>query len=277
MADNPVNATVVERHDLYDALSIMKVRPDSGVVPQFKPGQFCTLGLPPTFEQLKAAASSDGGKKKPRLVRRAYSIASSADVRDYLEVFVVLVEDGRLTPQLWTVQQNGRLWMGDKCQGHFTLDQIPPGKNLVMIATGTGLAPYVSMLRTYRARAAAGTAPLPWKRCVIIHGVRYVCDLGYRDELEQIGKEDPNVIYIPAVTREPEDSPWPGHRGRVQSILEPQVYQDLVGKPLSPEDDEVLLCGNPTMIDSVQKLLEGRGFVTATKKTPGNVHFERYW
>ncbi len=85
------------------------------------------------------------------------------------------------------------------------------------------------------------------------------------------------MIYLPTVTREPDDSPWQGLRGRVQGVLETQVYQKLVGAGLDPDECHVLLCGNPAMITSCEEILKNRGFTLATREQPGNIHFERYW
>ena len=265
MIDPTLNATLVSREDLHPELIVIKVRPDSGAIQSFKPGQFCTLGLPP------AETPDETGKRRPRLVRRAYSIASSPNEPDHLEIFIVLVEDGRFTPMLWEVQQGDKIWMDEKIRGEFTLDTIPDGKDLVMVSTGTGLAPFISMLRTYR-----GTDR--WRRLVMIHGVRYAKDLGYKEELEQIAAEDESVIYIPACTREPDDSPWAGHRGRVNTILDdPAIFRKYAGFDMNPDDCHLMLCGNPDMIKAAQATFEGQGWTTHTRKQEGNLHFERYW
>lgn len=264
-----LNATLIERDDLTDELAIIRVRPDTGGVPTFEPGQYITIGLPD--DNLgPAPAASHRASAQQRLIRRAYSIASSSNQRDWLEFYVVLVRDGRLTPHLWEVPVGGRVWVDQKAKGRFTLQDIPTNKDLVMVCTGTGIAPYMSMLRTYRGQDR-------WRRFVVIHGVRLAQDLGYRQELEQAAAQDPAVIYIPTATREPEGSDWQGMRGRVQAVLEEQTYRRLTGDPFTPERCHVFLCGNPTMIVSVQPLLETKGFVTQTARTPGNLHFERYW
>ena len=268
MVSDVFNATVVERHDLGGELSIVRVRPDSGQVADFKPGQFSTLGLPRDDGDGSANKGAPGGR--PKLIRRAYSIASSPEQREYLEFYVVRVEGGRLTPKLWTVEQGGRLWMDEKIRGHFTLDDAPAGKDLVMVSTGTGIAPYISMLRTFRGKSR-------WRRFVMINGVRRVDELGYRQELEETSRSDPTVTYVSVVSREPADSDWLGLRGHVQLALEAETYQKLVGADLDPAQCHVFLCGNPEMIKSVQAMLEGRGFRTHNKKSPGNIHFERYW
>lgn len=265
--ENPLNATVIEREDLHNELAVIKIRPDAGSVQPYKPGQFCTLGLPAPPDPDKPVNPK---RKGPRLIRRAYSIASSPKVTDHLEVFVVLVSEGKLTPNLWTVQVGGKLFMDPKIRGEFTLDPIPDDQNLVMVSTGTGLAPFMSMLRTYRGEGR-------WRRLVMIHGVRHEGDLGYRSELERIAAEDDSVYYIPICSREPEGSAWTGLRGRVPIALEEGVFEEHTGFRMSPEDSHLFLCGNPAMITAVQETFEQKGYVTSTKKQLGNIHFERYW
>lgn len=265
-----LNASLVERQDLTDELAIFKIRYDDGDVPDFTPGQFTTLGLPPDPDEERPSAVP-GRKSRPKLIRRAYSIASSPLQKDAMEFYLVVVPDGKLTPKLWRLQPGDRLFMDRRISGHFTLDGVPHDKDLVCISTGTGLAPFVSMLKTYRGQNR-------WRKFVIIHGTRLCVDLGYRAELEQIAAEDPSVVYLPTCTREPEGSIWQGMRGRVHHILEPDTYQRLVGHPLSPDFAHVFLCGNPAMIDQCEADLTARGFVVKDKQHPdGNVHFERYW
>jgi len=268
MPDDPTNATLIARHDLTDVLSVVQVRPDSGVVPPFVPGQFFRLGLP------RAEAAPNGRPTtrpgRVRYTRRAYSVASAATVTDYAEFFVVRVEQGALTPRLWELQIGARLWMDDQAKGEFRLDLAPPGCDMVMVSTGTGIAPFLSMLRTYWAQK-------PWRRFVLINGVRRPADLGYRDELEQISRQDHTVIYLPLVSRATDGDGWNGLRGRVQTVLAPDTYQRLVGAPLEPHECHVFLCGNPAMIDDVVADLLRRGFVCDDRGRRGNIHFERYW
>lgn len=264
-----LNATVAAREDLTAELALMRIRPDSGRVPEFVPGQFCTVGLP---AGAAPPALNAPPRKGPRLVRRAYSIGSSADERDSVELYLVLVRDGRLTPKLWDLHVGDRLYFEDKIRGEFTLEGVPSDKDLLLVSTGTGLAPYMSMLRTYRGRGERR-----WRRCVVIHGARVAADLGYRAELERTAAEDATLSYIATCTREPPDSPWAGQRGRVQAALADDTFERLARFPLDPARCHVLLCGNPDMIESVREMLEARGFVTQTREKPGNIHFERYW
>lgn len=264
MSTDPCNAKIVHRHDINPELSLFRIAPDSGPIAEFHPGQFATLGLPKPLEPGEAPAA------KPKYVRRAYSIASSPKIRDYLEFFIVRVNEGKLTPRLWDLHEGDRIWLDPRINGEFTLETIPAGKDLIMVSTGTGLAPFMSMLNTYR-----GTGR--WNRLVMIHGVRLAQDLGYKEELEAIAAADKSVIYIPATTREPEGSAWQGRRGRVNQFLEDAAYEQITGAKMDPKQCYVLLCGNPEMIEAARVSLEGRGFVTHTKKQVGNIHFERYW
>ena len=262
MSDLKLNATIVHREDLCEGLWIIRVRPDEGDVPEFEAGQYAELGLPESM--LKPDSDSE------KILRRAYSIGSEPSQRDYLEFFVVRVDDGALTPKLYELGEGDKLWMGEKIKGKFTLDPIPENQNIITVATGTGLAPFISMLKENLGKNR-------WKRFVVIQGARYAQDLGYSQELQKLADENEDVVYISAVTREPEDSDWKGLRGRVNGLLEPRAFQELAGFELSPEDCQILLCGNPDMIDQVKENLEGEGFKKHSKRNPGNIHFERYW
>lgn len=262
-----LNATLIYREDLNPSLSIFRVKPDSGQVADFIPGQFAMLGLP----RPEAPEDADKPAGRVKLVRRAYSIASASTVRDYLEFVIVVVEGGRFTPLLWNLKPGDRIFMDKLITGKFTLDPVPPNRNLVMVCTGTGLAPFMSMYRTYCEQPR-------WRRYIVMSGARKIVDLAYRDELERAARTDATMTYLPSVTREPPEAPWTGLRGRVPTFLEPARYAELIGEPLSPETTSLFLCGNPDMINDVEKLLAGYGFSTYSKKNPqGNIYFERYW
>ena len=266
MPDYTLNSTIVEREDLSPELSIFRLACDSGDVPEFLPGQYAELGMP--IEALTDSPEIIASNKK--FIRRAYSIASAPSTKGYLEFYIVLVPDGLLTPLLWRSDFDKRIWLGPKIKGKFLIDPAPSAANLVMFATGTGLAPFLSMLREYRGQNR-------WQRFTVIHGARREAELGYRKELEQLQAEDEKIFYIPTLTREPEDSSWSGHRGRVQHIIEAGIYEETVGAPLSPEDTHIFLCGNPGMIDSLEEIFIARNFKLHSKKNPGNIHLERYW
>lgn len=254
--DAGTNATLVARQDINPELAVFTIRPDETPIKPFLPGQYTTLGV-----------NLEPGAAKPKLLRRAYSIASSPLQTDVMEFYVVLVNDGQLTPKLWQLSPGNRLWLDTRAKGHFVLeDDIDPNADLVMLSTGTGLAPFISMLRTYRGKGR-------WRKAVVVNGVRLSKDLGYREELEKAHAQG-DVVYVPLVSREPG---FAGLKGRTQVLFEDGVYEGLVGAPLEAARCHVFLCGNPEMIDSVQATLLERGFKTHSKRDPGNIHLERYW
>ena len=259
-----LNAVVTAREDLNEALIVIRAEFEDGDQPSFVPGQFTNLGLP--------ASGEEGGANG--FVKRPYSVASAPSEKG-VEFFIRLVEDGALTPKLWKLGAGDRLWMDKRFLGKFTLEHLPESpaqadRDLVMVSTGTGLAPFVSMLREFRAAR-------PWRRFVMINGVRIESDLGYRQELESLDRETDWFTYLPICSRVDADGPWRGLRGRVGEALDPALYSDLVGVPLDTDHSQVFLRGNPDMIDTVQADLEGRGFQRHKRKDPGQLHLERYW
>jgi ferredoxin--NADP+ reductase len=255
MADETLNATVVLRRDLTERLAVVRVAPQGWELPAFEPGQAATLGLP----------DPEGPGK---FLRRVYS-ATSAPGADHLEFYIQLVKEGPFTKRLWHQQEGDPIWLSPRLVGALTLQQVPEGSDLVLIGSGTGLAPYLSMLRTHR-----GTGR--WRRCLVVHGARTQSELGYRAELEHWSREDRSLSYLPTLTREPEAG-WTGARGRMQQLLQEGELERRAGLALDPARCHVFLCGHPQMIDEVEALLLPRGFRLHSTAQPGNLHFERWW
>jgi len=275
---DPYNATVISKDLIHETLGVFRVAYDEGEPQDFEPGQFTNLALvaPPEVVAADAALAEQGERRRParvKLVRRAYSIASPPREKRWLEFYIVSVDQGALTPSLFNLGIGDRLFMDPKIKGHFTLHDVPAGKRLVTVSTGTGLAPFLSMYQQYR------DLPGRFEQFVFIHGVRVEEDLGYRAMLEKLTHDDPRVVYIPAVTRAPEGSSFTGYRGRVTTLFSDGAYQSITGCKLNPETDHVFLCGNPAMIDQLEKeLVERDGFVVKSpRQKDGNLHFERYW
>ncbi len=187
-------------------------------------------------------------------------------------MLLTLIRAGRLTPKIWTVEEGGRLHLEDKIAGSFTLDKTEPAKDLVLVATGTGLAPFMSMLRHF-----SPSAQRRWRRCALIHGVRLPEDLAYHQELEALATRDASLHYLPVCSRTEARHLWTGRTGRVQTILHPATFAALTGWPLDPSQGHVMLCGNPQMIQETAADLTARGFVESTHEAPGTLHYERYW
>ncbi len=266
---SPYNATVVGREAINPQLLILRVRPDNGQY-SFTPGQFAVLGLQGREPRVVEAATEETTPEAGKMIRRAYSIASSSVERSYIEFYLTLVTSGELTPRLFALAHGSRVFLGPKASGLFTLDRVAPGKAVVLVATGTGLAPYVSMLRTM---LIADTV----RKFVVLHGARCSWDLGYRAELESLARIRLNFTYLPSITRPVEDPHFGGFTGRIQQLLEQGLVEQRAGVRLDPAATDVFLCGNPDMIAHVKTLLESRGFTKDQGKVSGTMHVEEYW
>ncbi|MCP5517973.1 MAG: ferredoxin--NADP reductase [Verrucomicrobiales bacterium] len=262
------NATVIGREEINPQLLVLRVRPDRDLF-AFTPGQFAVLGMLGS-EPRVPEAWVEAVPEPDKLIRRAYSIASSSVERQYLEFYLTLVSSGQLTPRLFAARVGQRLFLGPKASGVFTLDRVAANRDIVLIATGTGLAPYMSMLRTALINDSA-------RRFVVLHGARYSWDLGYRAELESLSRIRRNLAYVPAITRPAEDPHFQGESGRIQTLIENGRVESLAGFKFDPASADVFLCGNPEMIEAVKELLLPRGFTLARGKEPGNLHVEEYW
>ena len=268
-AQSPYNARVVGREEVNPQLLILRVQPDAALF-DFKPGQFAVLGLLGSEPRVAEAAPEEVIPPGDKIIRRAYSVASSSRERRYAEFIITLVTSGDLTPRLFALRDGDPLFLGPKASGVFTLDRVPPGKAVILIATGTGLAPYISMLRTLLLRDTE-------RRFVVLHGARFGWDLGYRGELESLTRLRPNFTYIPSITRPDQDPHFQGLTGRIQALLEQGVVEREAGIPLDPHQADVFLCGNPDMVSSVNSILEAKGFKAGRGKEPGTIHMEKYW
>ena len=257
-----LNSTVVGRVDITPELMILQVKPDGGV-PSFQPGQYVALGLPGSAPRYEGAPDEAEIPAADKLIKRAYSIGSSPAHGDFFEFYIAVVPNGALTSRLAVVQPGDRIFSQPKVTGTFTLDGVPAEHNLVLVSTGTGLAPFMSMVRT----------PTVWtagRKITVVHGVRYPQDFAYADELASFSSQNAGFTYLPIASRA--DASFAGRKGRVQALFEDGSIQ------LTPETDHVFLCGNPAMIDDLERDLTTKlGYVIHSKKTPGNLHVEKYW
>jgi len=249
------NATLVARIDLTPTVARVVIRPDDGVGP-FEPGQYFALGL-----------AVDG-----RPLLRPYSTSSAPDVRTDLEFLIRLVRDGAFTPRLWRLGPGARLRIG-RAKGLFTLRPDDPRTHL-FVATGTGLAPFVSMvgalLRGEAARPGVPEVPTTLApRAVVVHGVSRLDELAYRDRLERLATEADGVRYEPIVSRpdDPANAAWQGRTGRVAA----QLDDVCASHDLDPTSCVAYLCGNPEMIASVEAILIARGLASDA------IVSEQYW
>ncbi len=255
-----LNATVVDRIDVTPELIRLFVKAD---VPnsKFQPGQYVALALPGSAERPAHYPAEENVPPADKLIKRAYSIGSSPDSSGVLEFYIALLPQGALTARLASLRAGDRIFMAPKITGTFTLEGTPGESNLVFVATGTGIAPFMSMIRT----------PATWtagRQITLVHGVRYESDLAYREEVLERARSA-SLSYFGIVSRAGNE--WQGRRGHVQSLFKDGTI------PLDPQRDHVFLCGNPAMIDEMETLLLSQGYREHSRKSPGNLHLEKYW
>ncbi len=265
-----LNAIVSQRIEVSPDLIILRIVPEGWDLPDFSAGQFAVLGLPESARRT-AFADREPETDSDKPIKRAYSIASSSRNKEYIEFYITLVRSGKLTPRLFALKSGDRVFLGKKITGMFTLDMIEGEPNILLIGTGTGLAPYMSMLRTHLVCGGP-------RRFGILHGARHSWDLGYRSELITLKHMCSNVTYLPIISRPKDEvTPWGGMVGYVQDAWESDELRESWGGEPSPENTHVFLCGGPAMVDDMCSRLEAVGFVEHTKKNPGHIHVERYW
>lgn len=206
---------------------------------------------------------------KPLL--RAYSIAS-ANYEEHLEFLSIKVEEGPLTSRLQHIQVGDTLIVGKKPTGTLLIDYLLPGKRLYLLSTGTGLAPFMSVIRdpeTYER----------FEQVILVHGVRQVDELAYHDlvsdhlpQHEFLGEMvRQKLLYYPTVTRETYRN-----MGRVTDLITSgKLFADLSLPPLKREEDRVMICGSPGMLTDLKAMLEERAFVEGNTTTPGDFVIER--
>ena len=266
-----LNAVVTQRIEVAPGLIILRVAPDGWELPEFQAGQFTVLGLPGSAPRADFSDPEPEPPAPDKLIRRAYSIASSSREQDYLEFYITLVRSGELTPRLFALKVGDPVFLNTKISGLFTLRDVPKDSDLVLIATGTGLAPYMSMLRG-EIDCHAG------HRTAVILGAYHSWDLGYRGELIDMQRFCETFDFIPVISApEQEVRPWSGHTGFIQELWKNGVIEETWGRKPTPETTHILLCGNPKMIEAMLEVLGEEGFTEHTRKQPGQIHLEKFW
>lgn len=270
MISKEANAVVVQKIELAPGLIKLRVVPDGWELPDFTAGQYSLLGLPGSAPRHPSSEAEEVPADAKKLILRAYSVASSSMAKEYLEFYISMVRSGALTPRLMNLNIGDKLWLSTHFSGMFTMSDVSYEFNVVLIATGTGVAPYMSMIRT---EAEEGIR----HRFAVVHGARHSWDLGYHAQLITLDKLSKNFSYIPIISdAHDEPVPWKGHTGFVQKIWTDGVLDKAWDFHPTSKDTHIFLCGNPHMIDDMIKLLEKEGFREQTRDVPGNIHLERY-
>ncbi len=245
-----LSATLIERRDWNPHLFSLTFQ-CSGF-PSFVAGQFTKIGL-----------EQDG-----KLISRAYSIVNSPNQPELIEVLLVPVENGLLSPRLQDLKLGDSAQIMQPATGYLTLDEVPESQNLWLMATGTGVGPFISIL----------SGSEVWQRfdmVTLVYGVRQGADLAYLDDIT-LWQQDyaDQFCFIPVVSREKVTGAL---HGRIPALLEQQVIQSQSHQLLDATSSQVMLCGNPAMIEDCFKVLEKLGLRKHLRRSPGQITQERYW
>jgi ferredoxin--NADP+ reductase len=244
---------VIDVHHWSDTLFTIKTTRDRSL--RFRNGEFAMMGL-----------EVEG---KPLL--RAFSMAS-ANYEDHLEFYSIKVQQGPLTSRLQHIKQGDQLLVSKKPTGTLLWDRLKPGRRLYLLSTGTGLAPFLSIIKDPEVYEN-------FDKVILVHGCRYINELTYQRLLTHELKHNEyfgesvreKLIYYPAVTREPFKN-----YGRITSLLKSGRLMEDIGMPkLNPDDDRFMLCGSPAMLNSLTAILDDLGFSETRRDDIGEYVIER--
>ena len=254
-AEKFTRQTLLDVQPLTPSLFSLRTTRDPGF--RFRSGQFARLGV----------TKADGS-----VVWRAYSMVSSP-FDEHLDFFSIVVPGGEFTSELSRLKEGDSLLIDKQAFGFLTLDRFADGRDLWLLATGTGIAPFVSILQDFEA----------WERfesIKLVYSVREAKELAYLDLIAGLEQRDylaeyaGKLQFIPVVTREQH----PGAlNGRITTLIENGELERAAGLALTPEHSRVMLCGNPQMIDDTRQLLKQRDLQLSLSRRPGQVAVENYW
>ena len=225
----------------------------------------------PAFRFQNGQFTMMGVEVKGRPLVRAYSLVS-ANYEEELEFFSIKVADGPLTSRLQHLRKGDPILVSRKATGTLVLDNLSAGRNLYLLGTGTGLAPFLSIIKdpeTYER----------FERIVIVHGCRWASELAYGDLIANTMPNDELVgesvreklVYYPTVTREPFR-----HNGRISLLMETgKLFEDVGLPPISPQSDRFMLCGSPNMLGDIRAILKDKGFVEGNHGAPAHYVIEK--
>jgi ferredoxin--NADP+ reductase len=247
--------TLLDVQTLTPSLFTLRTTRDAGF--RFRAGQFARLGV----------TKADGST-----VWRAYSMVS-APHDEHLEFFSIVVPDGEFTSELSRLREGDTLMVDRQAFGFLTLDRFVDGRDLWLLATGTGLAPFLSILQDLEVWER-------FERIILVYSVRHAAELAYQELIAELKDKEyldgvaDKLLFIPVVTREE----VPGAlNGRITTLIENGELERAAGLELTPEHSRVMLCGNPQMIDDTRSVLKARDMNLSLSRRPGQVAVENYW
>ena len=254
-AEKFTRQTLLAVEPLTPNLFTLRTSRDAGF--RFRAGQFARLGV----------TRVDGNT-----VWRAYSMVSSP-YDEFLEFFSIVVPDGEFTSELHRLGVGDTLLIDRQAFGYLTLDRFIDGRDLWLLSTGTGVAPFLSILQDFEVWEK-------FERIILVYSVREARELAYQQLIAGLAQRDylaehaHKLRFITTVTREAH----PGAlSGRITTLIENGELERAAGVPLSPEHSRVMLCGNPQMIDDTRKVLKQRAMHLNTSRRPGQIAVENYW
>ncbi|MDL4913167.1 MAG: ferredoxin--NADP(+) reductase [Enterobacterales bacterium endosymbiont of Blomia tropicalis] len=244
-----VNAQVKEVKNWTDALFSLRVQ---APVDTFIAGQFAKLALEINGER----------------VQRAYSYVNAPN-DPLLEFYLVTVPEGKLSPHLSALRPGDQVMVTKEASGFFVLEEVPDCTTLWMLATGTAIGPYLSILQQ-------GEGLERFENIVLVHAARYAADLSFLPLMQQLQQIYNGKLHIQTVVSREEIAG--SLTGRVPALIESGELERVVGLPMEAESSHIMLCGNPQMVRDTQQLLkESRGMRKHLKRKPGHMTSEHYW
>ena len=242
MSEKWLSGRVIENRHWTESLFSLRVE---GAALSFQAGQFVRIALNINGER----------------VARAFSFVNPPS-DPVLEFYGVIVPEGPLSPRLATLKAGDALYVASNSAGFLVLREVPDAETLWLVATGTGLAPFLSILRT----------PTPWQRfrnVVLVHAVRYASELTYKEVIRGTAAR-----YVTFVSREAAPGSLPG---RIPAAIADGRLEQAVGLPLTPQSSHVMLCGNPQMLRDATAALTARGMRKHRRRAPGHITVESFW
>ena len=201
------------------------------------------------------------------MIGRPYSFVNPPSRQPH-EFYFIILPEGPLSPRLAQLRVGASVWLAPRANGFFTIAETVEAASLWCLSTGTGIGPFLSMLRTDD----------PWTKfghVVLVHSVRHAEELTYREEIAGIARERGAAFhYVPMVSRAAHVDAL---AGRIPNAIDDGRLEARVGIPLVPEHAHAMLCGNPAMVDDVQKVLAARGMRRHRRREPGHITLETYW
>lgn len=263
-----IEGTVVENTHWNGDLFSLKIDAD---VNDFQAGQFTSLALDLEVDDVIEGASDVNADKNRRKVNqriaRPYSYLSAPGVKP-LEFFFYKLSDGDLSRTLFTLEAGDKVWIKQQSNGFFTLAEVPVAKDLWMVGTGTGVAPFLSILHTDEA----------WEKfenIILVHAVRNESDLRYQFEIQNLVQQFPErFTYQPFVSREDVSG---AIRSRIPASISDGSLERIVGKDFAVEYSQIMLCGNPGMVKDAMDALKEKGLKKNLRRKPGQITTENYW